>query len=355
VSRRRAGVVIAAALAACAPLPQLPEAPVPAGPPILIESTPVLLDPTDPRRIAVGAFTYAGGLVLTSRQTSRLHGLSDLKVGPDGALLMVNDQADLFEARVVLDAQGRLSGLADARLTALKDATGLDLHAGGQHEYDSEGVARLANGAMVVAFEQHDRILAYPAGGGPPHPAPMPATPMARNKGMEALMAAPEAGPDAYRLGIEKTGQLFLCRLSAGCVPDGAVDLKGLELVAMDVAPGVGRAYLLRSFSPLQGNVVQLRIVDDAGRTLDSLQLSRPLTVDNLEGLAAVAAPAGGLRFYLVSDDNFGLFEGRPTHQRTLLLAFDWSPKTKRPPQGAASSKPVERPIRRRRLRPAWP
>jgi len=39
-----------------------------------------------------------------------------------------------------------------------------------------------------------------------------------------------------------------------------------------------------------------------------------------------VPGPGGRLRIYLVSDDNFGIFQGKPTDQRTLLLAFDWTP-----------------------------
>jgi hypothetical protein len=298
-----------------------------AGAAIAIEGAPVPLDPADPTRIRLGAFTYAGGLALTSRQTSRLGGLSDLKVTPDGRLTALGDQSDLLEARIVLDADGRLAGLADARLTALKEVTGVDLYAGGQREYDSEGVVRLADGTLVVSFEQHDRILAYPPRGGLPRPAPTPATSFVDNKGMEALAAAPDVASDAYRVGLEKDGRLFVCRLTGACIPDGQVDVEGSELVAMDVLPDGGRAYLFRSFSPLRGNVVRLRIVDGAGRTLDTLDIARPLTVDNLEGLAAVPQGRGRIRFYLVSDDNFGFYDGRPTGQRTLLLAFDWTRK----------------------------
>ena len=47
--------------------------------------------------------------------------------------------------------------------------------------------------------------------------------------------------------------------------------------------------------------------------------LRRPLTRDNMEGVACTASPSGpGKRLYLVSDDNFESF------QRTVLLAFDW-------------------------------
>ena len=42
-----------------------------------------------------------------------------------------------------------------------------------------------------------------------------------------------------------------------------------------------------------------------------------PATVDNFEGIAAVRRPDGGVRLYILSDDNFN------PGQRTLLLAFD--------------------------------
>jgi hypothetical protein len=59
------------------------------------------------------------------------------------------------------------------------------------------------------------------------------------------------------------------------------------------------------------------------------MELSRPLTVDNFEGLAGVPRPAGGVRFYMIADDNFGSYAGLPTDQRTLLMAFDWTPAPK--------------------------
>lgn len=323
--RRFGGLLAAVLLAGCLQVPpRLPPAPVPHGAAIAVDAEPVPLDPRDPARDRIGNFAYAGGVVITSAQTARLHGLSDLKVTADGRLLAVGDQSDLLEARIVLDAAGRLAGLADARLSALKDEAGVDLYAGGQEEYDSEGVVRLADGTLVVSFEQHDRVLAYRPGG-LPRRAPLPETAYTHNKGMEALAAAPDVAPDAYRVGLEDSGLIFVCRLSARCAPDGRVDLEGSELVAMDNLPGGGRAYLFRSFSPLRGNVIRLRVVDRAGRTLDSLQIERPLTVDNLEGLAAVPQRGGGVRFYLVADDNFGFYEGKPTGQRTLLLAFDWT------------------------------
>ena len=222
---------------------------------------------------------------------------------------------------MVLDAAGRLVGLTGATLVSLKDPNGVDLYAGGQREYDSEGLARFANGDMLASFEQHDRILLFPKDGGRPRPAPQPDVRYVDNKGMEALAIAPDVAADAYRVGLEASGEVFLCRLSVACVRDRDLPLEGSELVAMDNMPGGGLAYLLRSFTPLRGNVVKLKVLDRAGRLVDEMELARPLTVDNIEG---VARPDGKVRFYLVSDDNFGFYDGRPTGQRTLLLAFDW-------------------------------
>jgi hypothetical protein len=65
---------------------------------------------------------------------------------------------------------------------------------------------------------------------------------------------------------------------------------------------------------------VILRIVGADGQVEDQLELARPYTIDNFEGVAAAPSPSGGLRFYLISDDNFS------KSQRTLLVAFDWRP-----------------------------
>jgi hypothetical protein len=328
VNRKLAGLGVVLALAACQPqTPPLPAAPLPVGPVVRVDAQAVPMDPTDPANTRIGAFAYAGGLALTSADTSRLHGFSDLKVTADGRFMAIGDQADFLEGRIVLDAAGRLAGVADATLIALKGEDGRDLYAGGQREFDSEGVARLGTGELVLSMEQNDRVLVYARVDGVPRRAPAPDVAYINNKGMEALAAAPDVAPDAYRVGLEAQGWTFLCRLSAPCVRERDIDLEGSELVAFEPLPGGRLAYLLRSYSPLTGNVVRLRIVDREGRKLDGMEIRRPLTVDNLEGLAAVTRPGGKIRFYLISDDNFGSYSGLPTDQRTLLLAFDWMPK----------------------------
>jgi hypothetical protein len=316
----RFGVLAAAlALCACASQSSLPSGPVAAGPQISIKARAVPLSAGEPGLSRQGAFVYAGGVELTSPDTSRLHGLSDLKVWPDGRLLAVSDEGDLLQARIQLDAAGRLAGLTDATLSALPGEDGQPLLTRGKPEADAEGLAELADGSRLVSLECDDRILLYPAGGGAPRRAPSPAVAFPYNQGMEALAANPAAGPDAYIVGGEASGRTWDCRLAGGCREAARVDLpEDGGLAAVAALPDGGRAYLVRAFSILKGVRISLRITGADGALRDELKLAAPLTVDNFEGLAALPQPNGAVRFYLLSDDNFsGL-------QKTLLLAFDW-------------------------------
>ena len=304
---------------------ELPHGPAPAGGAITVKAEAVPLNPGDPKQDRVGDFVYAGGLKLTSAQTSRLHGLSDLDVQPDGALISVGDEGDLLRARVALDGAGRLTGVTDAKLTSLADLDGKPLQ--GKDNRDSEGLALMANGDLLISFERHDRIWLYPANGGPPRAVPSPAVKFPFNEGMEALAPDPDQGPDAYFTGGETTGRTWTCTLTTPCIDGAKVPLDlGFGLVAARRMPEGRTAWLLRAFNPITRSVIDLRITDAAGRTVDQMELRGPVTVDNFEGLAAVPAKDdkdGSIRFYLISDDNFS------SSQRTLLLAFDWKPPTK--------------------------
>jgi hypothetical protein len=319
------GVLAGICLAACTPGPAgPPHSPHAYGPDISIQAQSVPLNPQDPRQERLGPFTYAGGLALTSADTTRLHGLSDLKVWPDGRLLAVGDEGDLLEARLVLDAAGRPTGLAQARLTEVIGEDGQPVRSHSKYNADSEGIAELPDGERLISFEENDRILLYPHDG-PPRRAPKPDVWFPFNRGMEALAQDPAVAPDAYIVGGEDSGQTWICRLSAGCAPARRVAKdKAFGLTAVAPLPAGRVAYLLRAYDPLRGNRVELRILEPDGRIAASALLANPLSVENFEGLAAVPQGDGGVRFYVISDDNFS------RSQRTLLLAFDWRPPTTR-------------------------
>ena len=309
---------LALALTACAQ-PPLAKGPGGLGAAIKVDVVPVALNPTDPTQTTLGNFRYAGGLVLTAKTTGRLHGLSDIKVAANRSLVAVSDDGDLFRAKVVLDDLGRLSGLSDSSIAPL---TGLDGQAlQGKTESDAEGLAILANGDRLVSLERHDRILLYPAKGGPAKAAPMPDAVFPDNTGLEALSENPAAGPRAYMAGGEGSGQTWLCNVTSGCVTGHRLD-KPDEYGLVAIAPlSKGRlAYVLRAWDLMHGSRVMMVIEDAQGREIDRLTLEKPLTVDNLEGVAAVPGANGSIRFYLLSDDNFS------PAQRTILLAFDWKP-----------------------------
>ena len=245
--------------------------------------------------------------------------LSDSDAGAlrDLARRYFGDEGDLLRAKIMLDAAGRLTGLTDARLTVLSGLDGKPLQ--GKDNRDSEGLALMANGDLLISFERQDRIWLYPKTGGPPRAVPSPQVKFPFNEGMEALAPDPDKGPGAYFTGGETTGRTWSCTLTTACVDGPTVSLSlGFGLVAARRLPQGRTAWLLRAFNPITRSVIQLRITDSAGQVVDMMELRGPLTVDNFEGLAAVPEPDGGVRFYLISDDNFS------SSQRTLLLAFDW-------------------------------
>lgn len=325
-----------------------PAAPVKAGPEISLTTAPVPLDPSNPAKTTVDGFTYAGGLVITSTATTRLHGLSDLAVGANGQMMAITDDGDLFEARLQLDANGQLVGLTDGKLQPLKGLDGQPLQ--GKQNADAEGMAVLPNGDRLVSFERNHRIWLYPlqADGswGTPRAAPKPATILPDNEGMEAITAYPAAGPDAYIVGGEE-GEVWLCRLSADCKslpPQSGPDFTW-GLTGFAPFEGAAIATLHRGFDPVRGWRAMVRFISDPTqpaakqRTTASLRFEGAMPRDNFEGVALTRSPSGGTRVYVVSDDQ------AIGNQRTLLLAFDWTPP---PPPAPLPPKPVKKPVRKR-------
>ncbi|MBI1251430.1 MAG: hypothetical protein GC189_08155 [Alphaproteobacteria bacterium] len=294
----------------------------------------VRLDEEDSSVSRVGALTFRGGVELSSEDRA-FGGLSALEVDENGALLAVTDEGGWFAAQLDLNDAGRLVGVSAPRMGALRDGEGRPFRT--KAESDSEGLAQLPDGRYAVSFERSQSVLIYDLA---QFGAAAPGRAGPQLSGTAAL--DPNEGPEA--LGILQDGRLLIGAERAGgattpiwLVPPDATEAAprfqasldfGFGLVAFDLAPNGDMIALQRFYAPVVGvriRVVRILAADlarDAGALpLTTLaELAAPLTLDNFEGVAAVANANGGVRLYLVSDNNFS------PRQRTLLMAFDWTP-----------------------------
>ena len=308
--------------------------PRPAPGPLTAVAVP--LDPAHPTRTHLGAFTYAGGLMLSAGSSSRFGGLSGLTVEPDagGRTLTINaisDEGGIARFTATLDAQDHLAGAADLRFTDVYE-DGRAVGRGKAHG-DSEDIAR-ADGLFYVSFEYTNRVLALddpfdPAAKAQRVRLPKAALDLPTGEGLEALAAATIDGADLLALGAED-GPVWLCPREVG----EAVQADCPQIIARPPDPdfrltalaqipdGPDFVALYRAFDPVRGwrARVELLAKGPRGYALNNLaRLSPPMTVDNMEGIAILpTADNKGWRLYLISDDNF-----RP-EERTLLMAFDW-------------------------------
>ena len=296
--------------------------------PLEIAARPVPLHAGDPERGGVGSLRFRGGLELSSPDP-RFGGFSALLLSEDGArLTAVTDRGHWVTARLIAGANGAPRALAEAEIGALHGPGGRHLR--GKRDTDSESLTRLADGALVVGFERDHRLWRYPAGPNPlagqPEAIPVPAklASLRSNSGIEALATLADGALLAIAEGRrdEATSPAFLWRGGAwselvyprvpGFRPTGATTLPGGDLLVIE-----------RSFNLFDGVAIRLQRIAAAtiraGATLRGTTLAvlrRPLTLDNMEGVAARRGAAGETLLYLISDDNFR------ASQRTLLLMF---------------------------------
>jgi hypothetical protein len=260
-------------------------------------------------------------------------------VSPDGArLFAVSDCGRGFTASLAYDASGRLTGLADGRLTDLASPTG---GTAGMGEGDAESLV-LGDG-LEVGFEGRPRVQSYavePAFGGPARPLPSPADSgvCGRNGGFETMAGT----TDGHRLIVCETR-----RAASLTVP--AWLGKGEEWTSLDyplafeggwagepfrptgaaLMPDGDLIVVERRFPPIAVRLVRLsRSSLEAKGPLAPREIARfekPLTLDNFEGVEARRDASGRTLVYLISDDN-GCAKTpgakRLALQRTLLLLF---------------------------------
>jgi len=310
---------------------------------ISVTATPVPLNPRDPSQAVVGRLRYLGGVQLTSPDP-RFGGLSGLR-WHDGTLYAVSDLGDFFTLTLV-ERDGRLMGVREARVRRLKGTDGLML-ARGKDDSDSEslelhfraGCRRCPPDSAIVAFERNNRLLAYRLVGGLPVGAATEYTWSAawrqglpNNGGVEAmaggwLVSEELRTPDGRASGRLNGWVGDRARGPADRVMDLPVS-DGFSPTDADVGelrPDHPILVLQRRYTPATGAAARIVLFhpapENGGPRREIVgpetlaELLPPLTVDNMEGLAF--RDDGGSFVYIISDDNFS-----PT-QRTLLLKFE--------------------------------
>jgi len=278
----------------------------------------------------IGRLVFRGGLAL-SGDRAIFGGLSGLELLEDGEILAVSDAGVWFSARLKLDDDGALIGLDAPRLAPMRDEHGAIFVR--KVEGDAEDLAHLRDGRFAVSFEQTQTIRIYDlyrdgaTASATRGPRLAERRRLPHNVGIEALTT--DAG-GALIVGAEGDGAS--ARLwRAAIETQGAAPVltryrltDGFALVGLDRLPDGGFVVLERAYGPLTG--MRIRIAHFSAEALNGhgpiaaetwAELRAPLSLDNFEGVAATRGPQGGVRLYLVSDNNFS------GGQRTLLYAFD--------------------------------
>jgi len=293
--------------------------------PIDLDTKTIALAPTEPNVNKVGALTYRGGLELSSKD-ARFGGLSGLAVSTDGdRLVTVTDAGHWFEARLVYDTDGTLTGLADPAMSTLNDESGRPLTS--KSESDAESLAPAPGGGFLVSFERQHRAHFYAAPGAnaePPDFALGDLTGVKRNGGLEAmeylsdgrllLLTEDHFVADGHLAGWLVDGGTVVSLTYPG---NGFFKPTGLTRLAD------GRLLVLeRGYTLIGGPKARIMMIpppSGPGAITDLTEIARlqpPIQVDNYEGIAARTGSNGETLLYIVSDDNFNGM------QRTLLLMF---------------------------------
>lgn len=296
--------------------------------------------PIEPGVEQVGRLRFRGGLVLTS-EDGEFGGLSGFEVLDGNRLLILNDDAEWFEARLVLDDNGALVGFTDLRYALMLNERG-ELFPN-KDTGDTEGLAQLLDGRFAVSLEGTQSIRIFdmnrdgpfrPSGFGPPLAG---TEGLPENAGLEAIATLSDGSLLVGAEGGERpTTPLWRVSLDATAPAEPLIGFPlsdGFSLTGMDRTPDGGVVAVERFYAPVVGARARIAYfpesaLDAGGDTLQNVEIlgeiAPPMPVDNFEGIGTARNADGSTRIYIVSDDNYNRI------QRTIIYAFDVVSETPR-------------------------
>ena len=323
-----AAMSLGAAAAAVAKPKALPVDPVA----VAVKATPIdHFDPREPEKTRFGKLEFRGGLELAADHPA-FGGWSALRLDATGSRLLAASDAGVWMTGRLDDKDGRLSGLTDVTLAAMRGSAGETLSRIGRADVESlavDGTACFVGIERVHEIRRYDCTVAPFASRGIPQPVPPALKKMPRNSGLEALVAVPKGLPyEGSLIGITETGPAagedalgFLIR-GAAFVPF-RVRLSDDFSVTDAAIAGKDLLVLERHYSLWRGVAMRVRRVPLAAigpdKTVDGevlITAGRAQQIDNMEGLAVHTNAAGETILTMISDDNFSFL------QRTLILQF---------------------------------
>jgi len=241
---------------------------------------------------------------------SRFGGFSSLEVAADGlSFIATSDRGALLRGNILRE-NGKMTGVANLRLTAILDSKGVPLTS---YHTDAEGLAINEAGEMFISFEANHRVMVQSAAEATP--AFVPKHPdfagMINNSGLEALavtadgalLAIPERSGDVDR-------PFPVYRFSDGAwTKDWSIPRVGVFLVTgADVF--AGQLYVLeRDFAGILGFSTRVRRFEIGGESGEVLLATNPGRFDNMEGIALWQPEGEAVRVLLIADDNFFMFQ----------------------------------------------
>ncbi len=242
-------------------------------------------------------------------------GLSAVESDATGTdLLLLSDRGALFKLALVRDSGGAaVGGVWRMRFVA---PDGRPMERG---KNDTEGLARRADGTMVLSTEAPARILTLQnTGGTEAIDTPPDFASYAENGSLEALAA----GPDGSLYTLPERSGRYDQPFPVWRLHDGrwsvAFDIPRTDSflpVGADFGPD-GRLYILfRDVTPLGFRSRVMSMLADGTNRIVELETAMG-EHGNLEGLAVWRDGAGAIRLLMVADDNFAVW------QRSQLVEY---------------------------------